>query len=316
MAQQQMGFCRRMLCTIIACVFGAGLGISCSNAHRMNPVNPPGTTAPLPVKEKKLALHPALEPYRSVIESSVKPHVRITAAVRAAQPWESKFGGNPYLPLRTAYPLDGNIKPMKLLAQINFEEVPDIGLFPAAGILCFFISVHDETYGSNFKSPTDQTNFRIIFFEKAEKDPAKLVRDFSFVSEDPKYEFPIEKELKLSFKIESEPVSFADFQFARYFLKDSSDFFKQFGKKEDEVFDFYADRFSGGGQKLGGYAFFTQWDPREKELQDYDILLLQIDSDSKLGTNWGDAGVANFFIKRKDLEKRIFSRVMYTWDCY
>lgn len=28
-----------------------------------------------------------------------------------------------------------------------------------------------------------------------------------------------------------------------------------------------------------------------------------------------NAGVANFFINQKDLEKRDFSRILYNWDC-
>ena len=30
---------------------------------------------------------------------------------------------------------------------------------------------------------------------------------------------------------------------------------------------------------------------------------------------WGDVGVANFFIKKEDLERMDFSDVFYTWDC-
>ena len=30
---------------------------------------------------------------------------------------------------------------------------------------------------------------------------------------------------------------------------------------------------------------------------------------------WGDVGVANFFLKKEDLERMDFSDVFYTWDC-
>ena len=30
---------------------------------------------------------------------------------------------------------------------------------------------------------------------------------------------------------------------------------------------------------------------------------------------WGDCGVGNFFINRRDLENLDFSRILYTWDC-
>lgn len=39
------------------------------------------------------------------------------------------------MPKDHAYPKDEQNHPMKLLAQINFEEVPDIGLYPSKGII-------------------------------------------------------------------------------------------------------------------------------------------------------------------------------------
>lgn len=46
------------------------------------------------------------------------------------------------------------------------------------------------------------------------------------------------------------------------------------------------------------------------------MLLLQIDTDDALNIMWGDAGVANFFIREKDLINLDFSNVVYNWDCY
>ena len=62
-----------------------------------------------------------------------------------------------------------------------------------------------------------------------------------------------------------------------------------------------------------GYANFTQGDPREEEeYEDYDTLLLQFDS---LGCiSWGDDGICNFFIKKKDLIKKDFSNVLFNCD--
>ncbi|MCB5607999.1 DUF1963 domain-containing protein [[Ruminococcus] gnavus] len=31
---------------------------------------------------------------------------------------------------------------------------------------------------------------------------------------------------------------------------------------------------------------------------------------------WGDSGICNFFITKKDLENKNFSKVLYNWDCY
>ena len=82
-----------------------------------------------------------------------------------------------------------------------------------------------------------------------------------------------------------------------------------------------AEKYSAEGHRIGGYPFFTQDDPRAylPHLQQHTILLLQLDSDSGNGDAdkvlWGDYGVGNFFITPEDLQRRDFSRVLFTWDC-
>jgi uncharacterized protein YwqG len=74
------------------------------------------------------------------------------------------------------------------------------------------------------------------------------------------------------------------------------------------------DLFTTNGHKIGGYAYFTQTDPREykKDAQNT-VLLFQMDSDDEI--MWGDVGVANFFISPTDLINKDFTKVMYNWDC-
>ena len=70
---------------------------------------------------------------------------------------------------------------------------------------------------------------------------------------------------------------------------------------------------------MGGNAFFTQHDPRESNKGDEDwTLLFQMDSTNENGVkiNWGDLGVANFFIQPEALIKRDFSNIWYNWDCF
>jgi uncharacterized protein YwqG len=280
-----------------------------------------GSTAQMPsgpqaAAQEPLKLHPELEKYRDRIEKSVKPFIRIAGTVQATGPWDSKFAGDPYLPRDTEYPQDAAGKPMKLLAQINFGEVPDIGVFPKTGILEFFISVQDDVFGLDFDNPLNQANFRLLYFKDVVKDKSGLVNDFGFVNMPKDAGFPVSREARLSFTVDSEPVSFTDFRFERLIGKGGYSFFEQFGDQQDKVAEFYTEAFPGSGHKMGGYAFFTQWDPREKNREDYDILLFQMDSDESLDIMWGDTGVANFFIKKSDLDRMSFSDVLYNWDCY
>ena len=86
---------------------------------------------------------------------------------------------------------------------------------------------------------------------------------------------------------------------------------------EDQDIDIIYDQLNNSGHRIGGYPFFTQFDPREGEMEDYQVLLLQIDSDNidDQEIMWGDCGVANFFMTLEDLRKLDFSRVLYNWDC-
>lgn len=78
--------------------------------------------------------------------------------------------------------------------------------------------------------------------------------------------------------------------------------------------------FSGEGSRVGGYPYFTQYDPREHSaaLAGHTVLLFQCDSEFKIKNQviWGDAGVAGFFIEPERLAALDFSRVAYSWDCH
>ena len=69
----------------------------------------------------------------------------------------------------------------------------------------------------------------------------------------------------------------------------------------------------GFKHKMLGYSYFIQEDPREDEkYADYDTLLLQIDSEGDY-TSW-DCGIGNFFINKKALLEKDFSKVLFYWD--
>lgn len=221
----------------------------------------------------------------------------------------SKFGGNPYLPPDVAYPTDVEQQPLYLLAQINCSELPPLGDFPPQGILQFYIA-DDDLYGMDPEQPTNPDYFRVLYHP--EIDAKNCQKDFSFL---PYFDdMPLDGIYPLSFERSEAPVSLQDVRFDRTFEESPYVFFDQFGADAVEVKGTYARLSQAHGHKIGGYAHFTQEDPRfeQKEYEDA-VLLLQIDSDDE-GINWGDQGVANFFILPEDLKNRDFSRVLYNWD--
>jgi len=283
-----------------------------------------------------------LEPYRAMIEATVRPYIKIDYAIsEVIMPFDSKIGGDPYFPLDVEYPTDVEGRPLALLAQINFEEVPHLEHYPESGILQFYISLYltenDGVHGFDHEKPRSQVNWRILWFPDVERDETKLIDDFSFVPTNINYpdgiglpfvngEIFISRKTpaRLSFELAYQPVTRGDYQFGRLFAAnaDEWDFFERFGKQQDDLRKQYNKLFYGGGHKLGGYADFAQFDPRAYEqgrrliprnpVDNPSLLLLQIDSDEFI--MWGDAGVANFFIDQQDLINCDFSRVLYNVD--
>lgn len=252
--------------------------------------------------------------------------------------YKSKFLGHHYWPknLKDKYPKDEYGNFMSFLAQINFKELPANNLFPIDGILQFFISAEDTVYGLNFENPTEQKNFKIIYWEEQDlielKDNKEFLKNFILNNpiifnkhitkkQDESGHLPIDSELDLKFERGREYCGLND----QYY---SQKYYQNINITEDEEESFY-ELIQNNGHKMGGFAFFTQSDPRlnitngQKIEEDHIkhennewVLLMQIDSDDKNNIMWGDVGVANWFIKAEDLKKMDFSSVLYNWDCY
>ncbi|MEQ9438892.1 MAG: YwqG family protein [Cyclobacteriaceae bacterium] len=247
--------------------------------------------------------------YRPVIEKSLRPYIRIQAEIdEDVTVTQSKFGGLPYLPEGIAYPTDEDGLPLFLLAQINCQDLPALEDFPKKGILQFYIA-DDDMYGLDLEEPNGQHNFRVLYFEEIDEEQRQS--DFSFL---PVFEeMPFEDKYSLSFEKETAPVSPEDIHFDEVFGEAPHTFFDQYGTDADPVRREYHRFAQGAGHKMGGYAHFAQEDPRfaNDDFSDA-ILLLQIDSKNSI--EWGDSGVANFFILPEDLRNRNFDNVLYNWD--
>ena len=255
--------------------------------------------------------------------STSKEVISIKATVEKASLYNSKFGGIPYIPKDDEIPKSNSGKQLKLLAQINFNEVPINNFLPTQGILQFYIEPQDDLCGVDFDNPLNQDNFRVVYYEnidttlKEDDIKVKLV-DFK---ED---YFPIEGEYKIEFTYGKEGISIDDYAFDKIFTEHCNKYFQDYDIEdtydlEDDEYDLISDKIDSSGHKIGGYPFFTQEDPRGyKEFKEFDTVLLQIDSEWEDGINimWGDSGVCNFFIDSKDLKNKDFSKVLYNWDCY
>lgn len=260
--------------------------------------------------ELTLHLPPALEPFREKLLQTKRTFIRATAEKsRNTLPWESKVGGQPYLPKDQAWPVASDGRALFFLAQLNFAEMPPLPPFPTQGIVQFFI-LDDDLYGMNFDDGEQQDTFRVLYHPEVMESEAALqsampmLRDFEELPHHPDESYP------LKFSLAEEVAAITDYQFDQIF---GPDFFRQFGEKEWDIMDEFGKAVRPQGHKIGGYAYFTQDDPRRPA--DPMLLLFQLDSDERMDLMWGDMGVGHFFIREKDLVARDFSRVLYDWDC-
>ena len=127
------------------------------------------------------SLPDVIKPFVDKIKSTKKSLVEMTLTpVEDYILWDSRVGGMPYLPINEKYPTNSAGTPLKLLAQINFTQMPKLENYPEKGILQFFIG-GDDLYGADFEQRQKQEDFRIIYWKDIIEDASQLTQDFSAV---------------------------------------------------------------------------------------------------------------------------------------
>jgi uncharacterized protein YwqG len=168
-------------------------------------------------------------------------------------------------------------------------------------MLQFFI-YDDEIMGMSFDDQKKQNNFRIIYHELIDYNISKEIIEKLDISnsKDAKY-YPVYGEYKISLTKDIDYVNFPDIQFDKFFslaykevfdkdLKDDDYYHKILNKEEIEILrkELEPEKLN---HKMLGYSYFTQEDPRyNKKYADYNLLLLQIDSEGEY-VMWGDVGI-------------------------
>ena len=250
-----------------------------------------------------------LKPFEADLKKYEREALKIIASPVNNYPLEDKLGikdskflGVPFFPADSIYPKDTNGKPMVLIAQLNFEQIPQLENFPEEGILQLFLSP-DNWYDDDYK----------IIYLKKEDLHRHPITDFSFLKPEHFKELPIQKTHSLSFERIVDKGSSMDSQFDYLFNGlEYWDFAETLDKNQETMMNNY---FDASGHKLGGYAEFTQEDPRENSRNTKDdIQLLQIDTDKHI--MFGDSGVAHIFISKENLTNKDFSKAYFYWDCF
>ena len=252
----------------------------------------------------------------------------------------SKFGGRPYLPAGESAPTNEKGEPLGMIAQINCADLPENDIYPATGLLQFWINPNDEKclWGYDYKNPLSQKNHRVVYYETL--DEPNPDAPFPTVNWD-KYDWPLGPE--------GEDVSEATTEYAlafetweQSFLDGGLEIYDQFADAWDEMYPdqklpenpnardnasynllepFESDE--RDYSYIGGYPSFAQGDPRDEfeELRGHSVNLLTIesewgeDAEEDVYVIWGDAGAANWLITPEALAARDFSQVVFEWAC-
>lgn len=237
------------------------------------------------------------ECYRIEIQENLTPDIL-----------DDKIGGTPYLPIGEEYPVDKNNAPMVLLIQINLENI-ELENYPKKGILQIFID----------KECSWPCEYKIKYFENV----TNYRQDFSEMNFE---NYIIENPLKIKLIKDVEHMPLSDYRFCDVMsevieeitgikLYDSFEIEEFFEENNADMYEelYKINIFPGN---LGGYADFTQTDPRPIEKNEDKIeCLVKLDSNLENGIMIGDSGIIFSFISKEDIKSRNFGNAVVDWDC-
>jgi uncharacterized protein YwqG len=263
-----------------------------------------------------------LSAYTSFVDQLAQPSLLLTAMPtddRAIPLGASRLGGLPDLPLEQAWP-QLNSAPMSFLGQICLADTHGLdggAALPATGLLSFFYDATQQTFGSN---PHDRAGLSVLYFSdtavarlnhvaawpaglpaRAQFKPAAVM--FSPVmtyAQDLQAEFPskqIAPQDQQRFEDALAQLSSAPGTTPRHRLLGHPDTIQDDMRQQVEfAANGLADPSADPAKAKALALTANQW-----------RLLLQIDSDNRLGMRWASSGMLYTWIRQSDLASGNFS---------
>ena len=258
-----------------------------------------------------------VQSFWSDIEGSALPIAKATIQDRPPlTPQESRIGGAPLAIGNNAiWPrnADSGLS-MALVAQINFAELPQMGEFPASGILQIFSSFDMiDNAGACERvirwDPDPQTSDLLEIPIEIQENTHKT-REFSETARC--------VGLPLAFAVGRAPGNPYNWPFEE---NDPSmenrlpenekvaAVLEEWEDKSERILTGYGDHW------VGGHPLFVQYDVRGAypKYQHLDRVLFHLGCDDQI--NLGDAGLLNVMISKQGLARCDFQEAYLTWDC-
>lgn len=218
----------------------------------------------------------------------------------------SKFCGKPFIPNSLAYPIGKyNKKPMYLIVQINFSELPELDGLPTTGLLQIFSESDDCTIYES----------AVIQFISAQQMQEAPISDFSFIEEIAQDEYLATPTHQLRFKTQNDfgnSINNTTINVAECdTVSDLLDKIQTEHKMTDRDFEEVIEKFDSlsSYSKIGGYSVAVQ-DPFE---EDEMMLVLQLDY-LNIENAVGD-GSLYVHVPKQDLLLSNFSNAEVVYEC-
>lgn len=252
------------------------------------------------------------------IDSLLLPSIRLhTTPVEESslQIGVSKIGGLPDLPATAVWPLWQEV-PQAFLAQIRLEELHGLegsSQLPEQGMLWFFYNAQQDTYGSK---PEDRGSWSVLLQQGEVSDlkrtaaPQGLPDEAKFASCSVRFS----AEITLSQFPQTDSVNYdwTDEEVEKY-----EGVLSQLSTPEEKAEPRHrllghADTIQDDMRlqsQLISHGIVDVDDPRVEELSKKATdwrLLLQLDSDERIGMRWGSAGMLYYWILQADLQAHGF----------
>jgi uncharacterized protein YwqG len=241
----------------------------------------------------------------------------------------SKVGGDADLPPSIAWPTRNDC-PLDFLLQLDLAEIPEglrNGFLPDSGLLSFFYDAQGGAWGFD---PDDKGSWKVIFFHGEEDELVRTANPGSthrsrytpcaveyYESLCPKW-----REVRDDPALSGHPYEIATFdnfvtvvvpEVPVHRIMGEPDGIQSSSEDMQRQCQFVSHGLYMGGS--GGPAFdhakAKDLEPTAKEWK----LLLQLDSDSDPGMQWGDKGRLHFWIREQDLAERNFEDVWMILEC-
>lgn len=260
-----------------------------------------------------------LTAYTDVIDHLALPSLRLTATPTAdtsIAAGASRLGGLPDLPPGQAWP-EMKGAPMSYIGQIRLQDVHALdgaGALPATGTLAFFYDASQQTFGSD---PGDRAGFSVLYFAATQG----LTHQSAFPAA-----LPVTAQFK--------PAAVTGVSELTYALDLKAEFpDRQVSPQDQQHFETALAALTGAPgtsprHRLLGHPDTIQDDMRSQcQLAANGVadpsadpqrvasllpgandwrLLLQVDSDDRLGMRWGSSGMVYFWIRQQDLASARF----------